>query len=169
MRHGDKADATISLTALGVDLEGNKEVLSLRAYAEVQAKLVGIWQQPSKQEAVVHLEAFKAKSGKRYPEAVRSLAELVSHQPERRGWFRRGWFLRLKRPLCQQHRWELYLFGTRKRRTERVLKSPAEPLKYSGGVVPPLLSPAAVGDVVESSGRLDPSYLCYLLDCLFER
>jgi putative transposase len=128
IRHGDKADATIILTALGVDLEGNKEVLALRACAEegkdgwvsvlqdlrargatqidlivtdghegvlaavgqlfaatprqrclvhkqrnvlnaiprrertlVQAELVAIWQQPSKQEAVVHLEAFKAK------------------------------------------------------------------------------------------------------------
>jgi putative transposase len=142
IRHGDKADSTIILTALGVDLTGNKEVLSLRACAEegkdgwvnvlqdlrargatqidlivtdghdgvlaavsdlfaatprqrclvhkqrnvlnaiprreraeVQADLVGIWQQPSKQEAVVQLEAFKAKYGKRYPEAVRSLAE----------------------------------------------------------------------------------------------
>jgi putative transposase len=34
IRHGDKADSTIILTALGVDLEGNKEVLSLRACAE---------------------------------------------------------------------------------------------------------------------------------------
>jgi putative transposase len=34
IRHGDKADATIILTALGVDLEGNKEVLALRACAE---------------------------------------------------------------------------------------------------------------------------------------
>src|SRR2546421_2609617 len=34
IRHGDKADATISLTALAVDLEGNKEVLALRACAE---------------------------------------------------------------------------------------------------------------------------------------
>ena len=142
IRHGDKADSTIILTALGVDLEGNKEVLALRACAEedkdgwacllydlrrrgaiqidlivtdghdgllaavkelftatprqrclvhkqrnvlnaiprreraeVQAALVAIWQQPSKQEAVVQLEAFKAKYGKRYPEAVRSLAE----------------------------------------------------------------------------------------------
>jgi putative transposase len=46
-----------------------------RERAEVQAALVAIWQQPSKQEAVVQLEAFKAKYGKRYPEAVRSLAE----------------------------------------------------------------------------------------------
>src|SRR5258706_7919943 len=29
IRHGDKADSTIILTALGVDLEGNKEVLAL--------------------------------------------------------------------------------------------------------------------------------------------
>lgn len=34
VRHGDQADATIILTALGVDLEGNKEVLALRACAE---------------------------------------------------------------------------------------------------------------------------------------
>src|SRR3989440_6630968 len=141
IRHGDKADSTLILTALGVDLEGHKEVLALRACAEedkegwacllhdlrkrgathielivtdghegllaavsqlfaatprqrcllhkqrnvlnaiprrerteVQAELMGIWQQPSKQEAVVQLEAFKAKYGKRYPEAVRSLA-----------------------------------------------------------------------------------------------
>jgi putative transposase len=34
IRHGDKTDPTILLTALGVDLEGNKEVLALRACAE---------------------------------------------------------------------------------------------------------------------------------------
>jgi putative transposase len=34
IRHGEKADATIILTALGVDLEGNKEVLAMRACAE---------------------------------------------------------------------------------------------------------------------------------------
>ena len=34
IRHGDKADATIILTALGVDLEGNKEVLARRPCAE---------------------------------------------------------------------------------------------------------------------------------------
>jgi len=130
------------LTALAVDLEGNKEVLALRACAaedkegwlsllqdvrtrgatqfdlivtdghdgllaavaqlftatprqrclvhkqrnvltaiprrersEVAAELVAIWQQRSKEEAIVQLAAFKAKYGKRYPEAVRSLAE----------------------------------------------------------------------------------------------
>jgi putative transposase len=31
VRHGDKTDSTILLTALGVDLEGNKEVLALCA------------------------------------------------------------------------------------------------------------------------------------------
>ena len=34
VRHGDQTDSTIILTALGVDLEGNKEVLALRACAE---------------------------------------------------------------------------------------------------------------------------------------
>ena len=34
VRHGDKADATLILTALAVDLDGNKEVLALRACAE---------------------------------------------------------------------------------------------------------------------------------------
>jgi putative transposase len=34
IRHGDKCDTSIILTALGVDLEGKKEVLALRACAE---------------------------------------------------------------------------------------------------------------------------------------
>ncbi len=34
IRHGEKADSTIILTALGVDLAGNKEVLALRACAQ---------------------------------------------------------------------------------------------------------------------------------------
>ncbi len=34
IRHGDQADSTIILTALGVDLAGHKEVLALRACAE---------------------------------------------------------------------------------------------------------------------------------------
>jgi Transposase, Mutator family len=46
-----------------------------RERGEVLAELVGIWQQPCEQEAVVQLAAFKAKYAKRYPEAVRSLAE----------------------------------------------------------------------------------------------
>jgi putative transposase len=146
IRHGDKADTTIILTALGVDLEGHKEVLALRACAEedkdgwacllqdlrrrgathmdlivtdghdgllaavkelfpatprqrclvhkqrnvlnaiprrerseVQAELVGIWEQPTKQKAVALLAAFKAKYSKRYPEAVRSLSEDEEH------------------------------------------------------------------------------------------
>lgn len=146
IRHGDKADSTIILTALGVDPAGNKEVLALRACAEedkdgwtcllqdvrtrgatridlivtdghegllaalselftatprqrclvhkqrnvlnaiprrergeVQAELVGIWEQPSKQEALTHLAAFKAKYTQRYPEAIRSLVEDEEH------------------------------------------------------------------------------------------
>jgi transposase-like protein len=46
-----------------------------RERPDVQAELVGIWQQPSKPEALTHLAAFKAKYAQRYPEAVRSLAE----------------------------------------------------------------------------------------------
>src|SRR5258707_12767574 len=46
-----------------------------RERGEVQAELVGIWEEHNKQEAVAQLEAFKAKYGKRYPEALRSLAE----------------------------------------------------------------------------------------------
>jgi putative transposase len=34
VRQGDQADATMILTALGVDMAGNKEVLALRACAE---------------------------------------------------------------------------------------------------------------------------------------
>jgi len=146
IRHGDKVDSTLILTALGVDLEGNKEVLALRACAEedkdgwacllqdlrrrgathidlivtdghegllaavaqlfsatprqrclvhkqrnvlnaiprreraeVQAELVGIWQQPTKQEAEAELAAFKAKYSKRYPEAGLRLAEDEEH------------------------------------------------------------------------------------------
>jgi transposase-like protein len=146
VRHGEKADSTIILTALGVDLAGSKEVLALRTCAEedkdgwacllhdlrkrgathidlfvtdghegllaalaeefsatprqrclvhkqrnvlnaiprrergdVQAELVGIWQQPTKEEALTQLAAFKAKYTLRYPEAVRSLSEDEEH------------------------------------------------------------------------------------------
>ena len=146
IRHGEKADSTIILTALAVDLAGNKEVLALRACAEeskegwlsilldlrargatqvdlivtdghdgllaavaelfaatprqrclvhkqrnvlaaipkrergeVQAELVGIWEQTTKPEALIQLSAFKAKYTVRYPEAVRSLAEDEEH------------------------------------------------------------------------------------------
>ncbi len=146
IRHGEKADATIILTALGVDLEGNKEVLALgvcaeeskegwlsllqdvrtrgatqidlivtdghdgllaalaqlfsatprqrclvhkqrnvlaaiprRERGEVQAELVGIWEQATKPEALTQLAAFKAKYAVRYPEALRSLTEDEEH------------------------------------------------------------------------------------------
>jgi len=50
-----------------------------REREEVQAELVGIWEQPTKQEALTQLAAFKAKYAQRYPEAVRSLAEDEEH------------------------------------------------------------------------------------------
>src|SRR5438477_9904882 len=46
---------------------------------EVQAELVRIWEQPTKQEALTQLAALKAKYGNRYPEAARSLAEDEEH------------------------------------------------------------------------------------------
>ena len=50
-----------------------------RERGEVQAELVGIWEQPTKQEALTQLAAFKAKYSKRYPEAVRTLTEDEEH------------------------------------------------------------------------------------------
>jgi transposase-like protein len=50
-----------------------------RERGEVQAELVGIWQQPTQPEALTLLAAFKAKYAVRYPEAVRSLAEDEEH------------------------------------------------------------------------------------------
>ncbi len=40
---------------------------------------VGIWEQPTKSEALAHLAAFKAKYAQRYPEAIRSLIEDEAH------------------------------------------------------------------------------------------
>ncbi len=50
-----------------------------RERGDVQAELVGIWEQPTKQEALTQLTAFKAKYAVRYPEAVRSLMEDDEH------------------------------------------------------------------------------------------
>jgi putative transposase len=50
-----------------------------RERSDVAAELVGIWDQPTMQEALTHLEAFKARYSKRYPEAVRSLIEDEEH------------------------------------------------------------------------------------------
>ncbi len=146
VRHGTKTDSTIVLTALGVDMQGNKDVLALRACAEedkdgwscllqdlrnrgatevdlivtdghdgllaavtslftatprqrcvvhkqrnvlnaiphrerqeVSTELLGIWKQEKKEDALVNLEAFKAKYRQRYPEAIRSLMEDEEH------------------------------------------------------------------------------------------
>jgi len=46
-----------------------------RVRRDVETELLGIWAQPTKEGAVTHLAAFKAKYGKLYPEAVRSLSE----------------------------------------------------------------------------------------------
>ena len=46
-----------------------------RVRHEVEAELVGIWAQTTKEGALTQLAAFKAKYGQLFPEAVRSLAE----------------------------------------------------------------------------------------------
>ena len=50
-----------------------------REREEVTAELLGIWKQKQKEDALVNLAAFKAKYGKRYPEAIRSLSEDEEH------------------------------------------------------------------------------------------
>ena len=50
-----------------------------RERGDVQAELMGIWEEPTKEETKTRLAAFKAKYSKRYPEAVRSLAEDEEH------------------------------------------------------------------------------------------
>ena len=63
------SEADIASSLLGTAIKG----------PYVQAELVGIWDQPTKQEALTQLAAFKAKYAVRYPEAVRSLAEDEEH------------------------------------------------------------------------------------------
>lgn len=146
VRHGDQVDPTIILAAMGVDLEGTKEILAIRACAQesqdgwlsllqdlrtrgvsdvdlivtdghegllaavaalftatprqrclvhkqrnvmnaipkreheqIAAELAGIWQQPTKEQAMIELAAFKGKYRERYPEAMRSLCEDEEH------------------------------------------------------------------------------------------
>jgi transposase-like protein len=146
VRHGEQVDPTIILAAMGVDLEGNKEILAIRACAQesqegwlsllqdlrtrgvsevdlivtdghegllaalaalftatprqrclvhkqrnvmsaipkrehepIAAELAGIWHQPSKEQALTELAAFKGKYRERYPEAIRSLCEDEEH------------------------------------------------------------------------------------------
>jgi putative transposase len=50
-----------------------------REHKEVSADLTGIWTQEKKEDALLNLAAFKAKYQKRYPEAIRSLAEDEEH------------------------------------------------------------------------------------------
>jgi transposase-like protein len=50
-----------------------------RERGNIQVELMGIWEQPTKEEAMTQLAVFKAKYSKRYPEAVRSLAEDEEH------------------------------------------------------------------------------------------
>src|SRR5881398_2141775 len=50
-----------------------------REHEHIAAELVGIWNQPTKEQSVTELAAFKGKYRERYPEAVRSLCEDEEH------------------------------------------------------------------------------------------
>jgi putative transposase len=50
-----------------------------RAREDIQVELTGIWKQATKEDALAHLQAFKAKYAQRSPEAVRSLEEDEEH------------------------------------------------------------------------------------------
>src|SRR5438034_204542 len=50
-----------------------------RERGDVQAELSGIWEQATKQEALIHLAAFQAKYAQRYPEAGLRLLEDEEH------------------------------------------------------------------------------------------
>ena len=56
VRHGAKTDATMILTALGVDLEGNREVLALRACAEEDKDGWGCLLQDLRTRGVSHID-----------------------------------------------------------------------------------------------------------------
>ncbi len=45
----------------------------------IATELAGIWKQPTKEQALTELAAFKGKHLKRYPEAIRSLCEDEEH------------------------------------------------------------------------------------------
>ena len=50
-----------------------------REHEQIAAELAGIWHQPSKEQAMIELAAFKGKYRERYPEAIRSLCEDEEH------------------------------------------------------------------------------------------
>src|SRR6266436_3686289 len=50
-----------------------------REHELLAAELGGIWNQPTKEQALTELAAFKGKYRERYPEAVRSLCEDEEH------------------------------------------------------------------------------------------
>src|SRR5713226_6692985 len=95
VRHGTQTDSTIILTALGVDLEGNKDVLALRACAEEDKDGWSCLLQDLRSRGVSEIDLmvtdghdglrasvgalFPATPRQRYPEAVRSLMEDEEH------------------------------------------------------------------------------------------
>src|SRR6266567_348315 len=142
IRHGEKADATIILTALGVDLEGNKEVLARRSCAEESKEgwlslLQDVRTRGATQIDLLYFgdqlpdHCLGDHSG--YPLAQNLAVERLgtestqsSQQPAREGGSRGGGFCASRDPLTSTWKCPPFLFGSSKRRTQRDLKSPAE-------------------------------------------
>lgn len=76
IRHGEKADSTIILTALGVDLAGNKEVLALRACAEEDKDGWSSLLEDLRSRGATHIDLFVT-DGHGWPRFPNSLLPLL--------------------------------------------------------------------------------------------
>jgi transposase-like protein len=81
IRHGEKADATIILTALAVDLEGNKEVLALRACAEESKEVWDSLLQDLRTRGATHIDLIVTDG---HDGLVASVNELFAATPRQR-------------------------------------------------------------------------------------
>jgi putative transposase len=81
IRHGDPADSTIILTALGVDQEGHKEVLALRACAEEDKDGWTCVLQDLRERAATHIDLIVTDG---HEGRLSALAELFPATPRQR-------------------------------------------------------------------------------------
>src|SRR5207237_2606512 len=80
IRHGDQADSTLILTALGVDLEGNKEVLALRACAEEDKEGWACLLQDLRRRGATHIDLIVTDGHEGLLAAVAQLFAATPHQ-----------------------------------------------------------------------------------------
>ncbi len=81
IRHGDKSDSTIILTALGVDLAGNKEVLALRACAEEDKEGWACLLQDLRSRGAAHIDLIVSDG---HDGLLAAVAELFAATPRQR-------------------------------------------------------------------------------------